>query len=92
MRVGEYKSPSGLIRAEVEVKGDLILDVTFTGDFFVYPESKLSDLENQLKETKRDDASRKIEDFYGEEDIKSPSLEPEHWWKAIEKALEAEDE
>lgn len=89
MLVGEYKSPAGLIRAELRINNNEIEEVTFTGDFFVYPENMLKELEESLIGTdlKKDGLLRNIKDFYRAYDIKTPSLRPEHWKNAIERAI-----
>lgn len=94
MQVGEFKSPSGLIRAEVEIQDEKIKNIKFTGDFFVYPEKRLQELEKYLRGSKTDldELIEKIETFYTSKDIKTPSLDPNHWAKAINKALEGSDE
>jgi len=38
-----------LVRAEVEVEGGLLTDVKLTGDFFLYPEDAIFELESALK-------------------------------------------
>lgn len=92
MKVGEYKSPSGLIRAEVETEGDLITKVTFTGDFFVYPEESLANLEDHLIKIKKDKVLENIKDFYRKNEINSPRIGPKDWFTAVKRALEEEDE
>lgn len=88
MKVGEFKSPSGLIRAEVRLRRGKIEEVVFTGDFFVYPEERLPELEEVLRGTEMEGEKlvEKIREFYDSTDIVTPALEPEHWMRAIEKA------
>lgn len=93
MPTGEYKSPLGLIRAEVKLQEDVIEKVRFTGDFFIYPEERLRELEDTLTGLEASSARLKeeIENFYDRKDVRTPNLKPEHWIKAIEKALEGDD-
>lgn len=93
MQIGEFKSPLGIIRAEVEIQEGKISKIEFTGDFFVYPESRLQEIEERLKgsRTDREILIERIQSFYDSVDVKTPLLKPAHWVKAIERALE-EDE
>ncbi len=87
MKVGEFKSPAGLIRVELEISGNKIKKINFNGDFFLYPEELLEDFEEFLEGSGLDEEKLrdKIQKFYDSRDIKTPALEPEHWLKAIRK-------
>lgn len=93
MPTGEFKSPLGLIRAEVVLKEEEIEKINFTGDFFIYPEERLREMEDALVglKAKRARLKEEIENFYDRKDVKTPNLKPEHWVRAIERALEEED-
>ena len=56
MKVGifEYKAKKGLIRASVTLFEDKI-NVKITGDFMVFPEDVIVDLENNLKDIPPDE-------------------------------------
>jgi lipoate-protein ligase A len=44
-----YKVPDGkLLKVFLEIEGSIIQSITITGDFFVYPEEKMEDLEHAL--------------------------------------------
>ncbi|MEM4699846.1 MAG: hypothetical protein QXT74_02710 [Candidatus Nezhaarchaeales archaeon] len=48
--MAEVKVVGGkLVRAEVSVVGNRLVDVKITGDFFLYPEDAIFDLESSLK-------------------------------------------
>lgn len=50
MGLAELKVAGGkLVRAEVEVEGGVLVNVKLTGDFFLYPEDSIFDLESTLK-------------------------------------------
>lgn len=85
MVFGEFKSPAGLIRVELEVQGGKISSVKFTGDFFVYPEEHLSEMEKSLKGEELDvgKITERIRKFYSSRDVETPLLEPRHWGRAI---------
>ena len=48
----EYKAPGGLIRITATVQNDTIDKIKITGDFFMFPEESLEELENSLKGVK----------------------------------------
>ena len=54
MGICEVKAKKGLIRVTTEVEGGLIKDISITGDFFMYPEESLWEIENSLKGIKAD--------------------------------------
>ncbi|UCC20127.1 MAG: lipoate--protein ligase family protein [Promethearchaeota archaeon] len=84
-----YKARGGLIRTTQEVKKDAIENICISGDFQFFPKSKLIGIEKNLRKTKRKEKKliSKIEDFYDEEKIESPGVEPEDISNAI---IEAE--
>jgi len=48
--LAELKVAGGkLVRAEVDVEGGVLVDVKITGDFFLYPEEAIFDVESSLK-------------------------------------------
>jgi len=66
-----YKAKKGLIRVTKRVENGVIIDVKITGDFFMYPEEYLLDLERRLRGVRDDkDAVEKtldaIMNAYGE--------------------------
>jgi len=83
-----YKSRGGLIRTAQEIRKEIIEDISISGDFQFYPKSELSGLEKNLKKTKRKENSiiSKIEDFYDDQNIESPGVEPEDVTDAIMEA------
>lgn len=84
-----YKARGGLIRTIQETKNNNIENIGISGDFQFYPKSELSGLENKLKNTKRKERAiiSKVEEFYDDNNIESPGVEPEDVTDAI---LEAE--
>ncbi len=83
-----YKARGGLIRTAQEIKNDVIENIGISGDFQFYPKSELAGLENNLKNTKRKDRDiiSKVEDFYDDNKIESPGVEPEDVTDAIMEA------
>ncbi len=86
---GTFKAQKGLIRVTAEAKSSEIESITIAGDFFMYPEDRLWELEERLKGTRtgKQDITDRIKEFYGNEDILSPGVTPEDFAEAIVRAL-----
>lgn len=78
-----HKAPGGLIRASTEVRDGLVANVSFSGDFFFYPEEKLSDLEESLENAPVEEVEQVIARFYEKHDIQSPGVTPADFAKVI---------
>jgi len=71
-----YKAPGGLIRATSEVQDGVLVSVSLSGDFFFFPEEKLTDLEAVLTGVREAEAEAAITRFYKEHGIESPGITP----------------
>ncbi|MGD2143419.1 MAG: biotin/lipoate A/B protein ligase family protein [Anaerolineae bacterium] len=71
-----HKAAGGLIRATTEVRDGVVANVSFSGDFFFYPEEKLLELETTLEGVPVEDVEQSIVRFYEEHDIESPEVAP----------------
>jgi lipoate-protein ligase A len=78
-----HKAPGGLIRGISEIKDEHIVSTSISGDFFFYPEEKLSVLEETLTGVKLNEVESIIASFYQGEDIESPGVTPADFAKAI---------
>lgn len=57
-----YKVPGGkMIRVALECQDNIIKDIKFTGDFFLYPEKGIDFLERDLKNVGLNDLSKTVE-------------------------------
>jgi len=83
---GMYKAKGGLIRSAQEIENMIIKDIDISGDFTFYPKKRLSDLEDTIKETRREEKeiAPKIEEFYEKSGVQVPGVEPQDITKAIE--------
>ncbi len=83
---GMYKAKGGLIRTVQEVEKRTLRDISISGDFTFYPKEELSELEDALKETEREEKelTSKIEGFYEKTRVQTPGVEPQDITKAIE--------
>jgi lipoate-protein ligase A len=78
-----HKAPGGLIRASTEVRDGVVANVSLSGDFFFYPEEKLSELEATLADVPIEEVEQTIARFYEEHDIKSPGVTPVDFAQAV---------
>ena len=71
-----HKAPGGLIRATVEVQDGVLAAVALSGDFFLYPAERLSDLESALLGVRLEEAEAAIGRFYEQHAVESPGVVP----------------
>jgi len=76
VRQKAYKAPGGLIRAVSEVEDGVVTSVSLSGDFFFYPEARLTDLEAALVGVPVTDVEAAVARFYAEHGIESPGVSP----------------
>jgi len=89
MPYAEFKAPKGIIKVLVKLKEDVISEIQISGDFFMYPEEALDDLEQLLVGVKVDRAelSGLLGQFYEQRQIQTPMLTPDCFVEAIMKAV-----
>jgi lipoate-protein ligase A len=80
-----YKATGGLIRARIRIRDNYLDDISLSGDFTFYPQTRLSDFEKTLLQTEISEEKllEKIRNFYRESGVQSPGVEAEDWVKAI---------
>lgn len=80
-----YKATGGLIRARIRIRDSYIDDISLSGDFTFYPQTRLIDFEKTLLQTEvtEEKLLEKIRNFYRESGVQSPGVEAEDWVKAI---------
>lgn len=86
---GSYKAAKGLIRIKAIVDANKIEEIQIAGDFFMYPEDKLWELERNLVGTsiQRSDIIAKIQSFYEQTELLTPGVVPEDFAEAIVRAI-----
>ena len=89
MPYAEFKAPKGIIKVFVKLAEDVISQIQISGDFFMYPEEALDDLEQLLVGTnaERTELSKLIEQFYEQRQIQTPMLTPDCFVEAIMRAV-----
>ncbi|MHA1300396.1 MAG: lipoate--protein ligase [Candidatus Helarchaeota archaeon] len=85
--VGEavYKSSGGLIRVTLEIENDIIRDVLLSGDFWLFPTTKISELEKVLKGVKieKDRLNEVLNQFFEKNKIQSLGTTVDDFVKTI---------
>lgn len=89
--MAELKVPGGkLVRAEVRVEGGRMAEVKVTGDFFLYPEEAIFELESSLKGLGLDsDLAQAIELRLSQLGAQLLGASPKDLAEAIKRAVEA---
>ncbi|HIE33664.1 MAG TPA: lipoate--protein ligase family protein [Candidatus Altiarchaeales archaeon] len=82
MLSSNYKSSGGLIRIRADIQENKINDIMITGDFFIFPDSRIEEIENALegKELNLDEIRNTIDEIL--KDSQS-TLETEDFVNAI---------
>ncbi|MFB0563316.1 MAG: lipoate--protein ligase [Candidatus Lokiarchaeia archaeon] len=85
-----YKAPGGLIRVILRIDKNRIKEIMFSGDFFIYPQDKLSELEKNLTGvlTNTEKIGKIIQTFYEKEKVETPGITSEDFLTAISQTME----
>jgi hypothetical protein len=88
---GRHKSKGGLIRSFVRLKGNTIEDISFSGDFFLFPESAIEQVIESLKGTAAtyDSVLHAVRVAYDSEGVTAPGTAPEDFAISIMQAIES---
>ncbi len=86
--MGEHKAKKGLIRIEIDEENGVVEDIKITGDFFIYPEGTIEELENKLKHHRIEELEHLVDDFFAlRMDIEMPYMNVEDFKIALKNAL-----
>lgn len=90
MGEGLYKAAKGLIRVNVRVETDRISSIVISGDFFMYPEDELWEMEKHLvgRKADRTEVLSAVRLFYEKTKILTPGVTPEDFTEAIMRGVE----
>ncbi|MEM3593293.1 MAG: lipoate--protein ligase [Candidatus Jordarchaeaceae archaeon] len=85
-----YKAPGGLIRVTLRIEEETIKEIMISGDFWIFPEDKIVELEKRLAGTltNTNEINQVIQNFYEEEKIETPGVTPQDFLTAIRQAIE----
>jgi lipoate-protein ligase A len=78
-----HKAPGGLIRATAEVRDDVVVSVSLSGDFFFFPGEKLTDLEAALVGVPVAEVEDAVDRFYAKHRIESPGVTPANFAQVV---------
>jgi lipoate-protein ligase A len=84
-----YKAPGGLIRATIRARDAVLEDITLSGDFFLYPQDSLTQLELALvgASLSKEELEQRAAAFWQTHQIQSPGVTPEDVALVIMQAL-----
>jgi hypothetical protein len=85
MGEGSFKAEKGLIKVNVHVHEKLIESIQISGDFFLYPEDSLWELEKELQGTKaqKEPILDTIRQFLSDKQILTPGVTADDFTQAI---------
>lgn len=86
MGESQHKAVKGIIKISVNTDRKIIRWINISGDFFLYPEDMLWELEKKLVGVNTDEVLTTIREFYKEKGIVSPGVTPKDFAEAIKKA------
>ncbi len=87
-RMGEHKALKGLIRIEFDVAEGRVRNVRLTGDFFMYPEEAVEELEAELEGAPLDELDGVVDAFFeAHPGVEMPYVTVEDFKMAIKKAV-----
>jgi lipoate-protein ligase A len=86
---GIHKSKGGIIRSFLKVDNGLISDISFSGDFFMFPEDAIDVILAQLNGTAATEEAvlSAVREVYKSEGIQSPGTTPEDFTTSIMQAI-----
>ena len=86
---GSFKAAKGLIKIKARIESGDIKEIQISGDFFMYPEDKLWELEQLLIGIKasREKILSKVKGFYKRTALITPGVNPEDFTEAIIRAV-----
>jgi len=77
-----YKARKGLIRINMEIENNIIKYIKISGDFFMFPQDAINNLEEMLINANINNVNNIIKEFYNN-GIITPGVDPEDFIKAM---------
>ncbi len=80
-----YKAEKGLIRVTKTLNNNKIARIVITGDFFLYPETSLLELENMLTgiDDDEEEIKKTVHKFFNDLKVQAPFVKEDDFVKAI---------
>ena len=89
MKHAKLRAEKGVLEVDLELEDQCIKALTITGDFFIYPEEAIEDLEAALigSSIKEEDIHARISDLYQQKEISTPGIKIDDWVKVLTLAI-----
>ena len=89
MKKATLRTKKGLIEVEIDIKDNRISTLKITGDFFIYPEEALENIEQELIDIiiDKEQLENKIAGIYEQQQISTPGITIDDWVSVILKAV-----
>lgn len=89
MKSASLRAEKGVIEVELVAEKNTITEVKLTGDFFIYPEEAIEDIEQTLIgcSLNEKDIQVKISQLYQQKSITTPGITIDDWVKVLMLAI-----
>ena len=89
MKHAKLRAEKGVLEVDLELDNQCIKALTITGDFFIYPEEAIEDLEATLigSSIKEEDMRSRLSEFYQQKGISTPGITIDDWVKVLTLAI-----
>ena len=89
MKSASLRAEKGVIEVELAVEKNIITKVKITGDFFIYPEEALDDIEQILigSSSNEQDIKGSLSQLYQQKSISTPGITIDDWVNVLSLAI-----
>lgn len=89
MKSASLRAEKGVIEVELVVEKNIIAEVKITGDFFIYPEEAIEDIEQTLigSSSNEKDIKASLSQLYQQKSISTPGITIDDWVKVLVLAI-----
>ena len=85
MKHAKLRAEKGVLEVDLELENNCIKALTITGDFFIYPEETIEDLEAVLigSPIREEDIRARLSELYQQKGISTPGIKIDDWIKVL---------
>ncbi|MHA1154485.1 MAG: lipoate protein ligase C-terminal domain-containing protein [Candidatus Heimdallarchaeota archaeon] len=85
MKSASLRAEKGVIEVELIVEKNIITEIKITGDFFIYPEEAIEDIEQTIigSSTNEKDIEASLSQLYQQKSISTPGITIDDWVKVL---------
>lgn len=89
MKNASLRAEKGVIEVELATKENSIVEIKITGDFFIYPEEAIEDIEEILLgcSTSEKEIKTRINRLYQQKSLSTPGISIDDWVKVVTMAI-----